>query len=188
MRFSAFDNNADLIATNEFFSIGGGFVVNEKTEVTENVFFKDSRVDHVKKVDPGQLHVENVNLGRIEPQSASATPTGIKPNTKGLGPPGKLRVSQKLLDAALPFHDGVSLLKICEQKNLTIAQVVYQNELKWRSGDEIKARTLSIWNAMNASVINGMTPQDQFLPGPLRGISGFRGDAFFKEQRTRSEL
>jgi len=32
MRFSVFDENGDLLATNEYFSVGGGFVVNEKTE------------------------------------------------------------------------------------------------------------------------------------------------------------
>jgi hypothetical protein len=32
MRFSCFDENGDLLATNEYFSVGGGFVVNEKTQ------------------------------------------------------------------------------------------------------------------------------------------------------------
>lgn len=32
MRFSCFDADGDLIATNEYFSVGGGFVVNEKTK------------------------------------------------------------------------------------------------------------------------------------------------------------
>ena len=32
MRFSCFAENGDLLATNEYFSVGGGFVVNEKTK------------------------------------------------------------------------------------------------------------------------------------------------------------
>lgn len=32
MRFSVFDVNGDLLATNEYFSVGGGFVVNDKTK------------------------------------------------------------------------------------------------------------------------------------------------------------
>jgi len=32
MRFSVFSDNSDLLATNEYFSVGGGFVVNEKTK------------------------------------------------------------------------------------------------------------------------------------------------------------
>ena len=32
MRFSVFGEGGDLLATNEYFSVGGGFVVNEKTK------------------------------------------------------------------------------------------------------------------------------------------------------------
>jgi len=34
MRFNAFGVDGELLATNEFFSVGGGFVVNEKTQGT----------------------------------------------------------------------------------------------------------------------------------------------------------
>lgn len=32
MRFSVFGEDGDLLATNEYFSVGGGFVVNDKTK------------------------------------------------------------------------------------------------------------------------------------------------------------
>lgn len=32
MRFSVFSETGDLLATNEYYSVGGGFVVNEKTK------------------------------------------------------------------------------------------------------------------------------------------------------------
>ena len=32
MRFSCFGEDGDLLATNEYYSVGGGFVVNEKTK------------------------------------------------------------------------------------------------------------------------------------------------------------
>lgn len=32
MRFSCFGEDGDLLATNEYFSVGGGFVVNDKTK------------------------------------------------------------------------------------------------------------------------------------------------------------
>lgn len=32
MRFSVFDEAGDLLATNEYFSVGGGFIVNERTQ------------------------------------------------------------------------------------------------------------------------------------------------------------
>ncbi|KAF9943840.1 hypothetical protein BGZ70_005368, partial [Mortierella alpina] len=45
MRFCAFDDKGDLLATNEYFSIGGGFVVNERTQLAhgENVFYKNEQ-------------------------------------------------------------------------------------------------------------------------------------------------
>lgn len=36
MRFSVFDADGDLLATNEYYSVGGGFVVNEKTKGGNN--------------------------------------------------------------------------------------------------------------------------------------------------------
>jgi Serine dehydratase beta chain len=32
MRFSCFDKDGNLLATNEYFSVGGGFIVNDKTK------------------------------------------------------------------------------------------------------------------------------------------------------------
>ena len=37
MRFSVFDEAGDLLAVNEYFSVGGGFVVNDKTKGEWNV-------------------------------------------------------------------------------------------------------------------------------------------------------
>ena len=51
MRISSFDENGDMTCTNEFFSIGGGFVVNEKTQLEANAFFLDKRTDHTDKVE-----------------------------------------------------------------------------------------------------------------------------------------
>lgn len=32
MRFTVFDEKGDMLATNEYFSVGGGFIVNERTQ------------------------------------------------------------------------------------------------------------------------------------------------------------
>lgn len=39
MRFSCFGEDGDLLATNEYFSVGGGFVVNDKTKGNLPFFF-----------------------------------------------------------------------------------------------------------------------------------------------------
>ncbi|KAJ3226008.1 hypothetical protein HK099_005714 [Clydaea vesicula] len=155
---SAVCKTGELIATNEFFSIGGGFVVNEKTtpitHQKENIFYKDNRIDHVSLNLDSELHIENVTLDS-EKKIISSDTTSIT------------RTESTSISAALPFHDAESLLRVCERENLSIAQVVYKNELHWRSTEEIKARTLNIWNVMNQSIENGISAEEKYLPGTL---------------------
>ncbi|KAL1919292.1 uncharacterized protein VTP21DRAFT_1985 [Calcarisporiella thermophila] len=128
MRFCAFDENGDLIATNKYFSIGGGFVVNERTQLAhgENVYYRD--VEH------------NVTDSRSQ---------------------------QDLAVAALPFKTAEDLLKVCRRENMSIAQVVYENELRWRSAEEIREKTLRIWEVMDESIRNGCLSTEEYLPGKL---------------------
>jgi len=44
MRFSCFGEEGELLATNEYFSVGGGFVVNEKTKGASTVIAGSSRL------------------------------------------------------------------------------------------------------------------------------------------------
>ncbi|KAF8931132.1 hypothetical protein BGZ47_000229 [Haplosporangium gracile] len=134
MRFCAFDNNGDLLATNEYFSIGGGFVVNERTQLAhgENVFYKGEH---------------NKESNKVIPQT---------------------RRNQDLATAALPFSNATELLQLCERENMTIAQVVYENELRWRSAEEIREKTFAIWNTMDNAIKNGCLSSDEMLPGRLR--------------------
>lgn len=136
MRFCAFDTNGDLLATNEYFSIGGGFVVNERTQLNhgENVFYK------------GEQDKETKN-NKVIPQT---------------------RRNQDLATAALPFTNASELLELCKRENMTIAQVVYENELRWRSAAEIREKTFAIWNTMDNAIKNGCLSSEEMLPGRLR--------------------
>ncbi|KAF9196780.1 hypothetical protein BGZ50_007025 [Haplosporangium sp. Z 11] len=136
MRFCAFDNNGDLLATNEYFSIGGGFVVNERTQLAhgENVFYKNEQDKETKG-------------NKVIPQT---------------------RRNQDLATAALPFSNATELLELCKRENMTIAQVVYENELRWRSAEEIKEKTFAIWNTMDNAIKNGCLSSEEMLPGRLR--------------------
>lgn len=118
LRFCAYDQDANLIATNEYFSIGGGFVVNEDTQLDhgENVYYKQE----VRK---------NVVAERRQQDAAVVS---------------------------LPFRNAEELLKVCKRENMTIAQVVYENELKWHSPEEIRSKLLRIWNTMDESIRNGV--------------------------------
>ena len=108
MRFVAFDRSGDKIRSDDYFSIGGGFIV---------------RGD-----EPEPL-----------PQSGE--------------PP-------------YPFTDGAGLLQQTERHGLSIAALVEQNELHWRSATEITARLDAIWQAMRSCVQRGLRTEG-VLPGRM---------------------
>lgn len=66
-----------------------------------------------------------------------------------------------------PFHSGDELLKICRENNLTIAQLMMENEKSWRSEAEIRQGLLHIWSVMQACVERGCQ-QTGILPGGLK--------------------
>ncbi|KAJ3042776.1 hypothetical protein HDV00_006595 [Rhizophlyctis rosea] len=160
MRFSAFSSTGDLLATNEYFSIGGGFVVNDhtKTEGGENAFYMDTRLDHAQKLSP-----EVVEAGKAVPFGHGEQSLPKPQRKKAMAK----RREQKTVVAALPFSNAAELLDVCKRENHTIAEVVYRNELQWRSPEEIRSRVLNIWKVMDQSIVNGISAPEGLLPGHL---------------------
>ena len=66
-----------------------------------------------------------------------------------------------------PFSSSKELLEICQKNNMSIADVMMENEKTWRTEDEIHNRLLLIWNTMKACVKRGCE-QEGILPGGLR--------------------
>ncbi|KQR77127.1 serine dehydratase [Burkholderia sp. Leaf177] len=66
-----------------------------------------------------------------------------------------------------PFTSGSDILKLCERDNLSIAELMFENELTWRQGEEIDAKIQSIWTVMQACVVRGCRTEGH-LPGPLK--------------------
>jgi L-serine deaminase len=134
LRFTVYTEAGDLLATNEFFSIGGGFVVNEKTQVAhgENLFYKSELKERNNEVV------------------------------------AETRKEQDVVATALPFSNAEQLLQVCRRERMTIAQVVYENELQWRNPEEIKAKTLEIWRYMDNSIRSGCLSRETYLPGSIR--------------------
>ncbi|KAJ1991440.1 hypothetical protein H4R33_001361 [Dimargaris cristalligena] len=132
MRFTALDAEGNMLATNEYYSIGGGFVVCEQTQVDhgDNLYYRSY-----------DIHQEKV------------------PDT---------RKTQDAVVATLPFRNAEDLLRVCRRMNMTIAEVVYENELKWRSPAEVQERLFAIWNTMDESIRNGCLSQGKLLPGRLK--------------------
>lgn len=109
MRFSAFDGQGNVLITEVYYSIGGGFIT------TEADFDK---------------------------------------TTEEANPP------------PYPFSTAEQLLNLCQQNNLSIAELMFANELTWRNADEIHKGILAIAKVMDDCIINGCK-HDGTLPGGL---------------------
>ncbi|KAJ2552971.1 hypothetical protein GGH95_005709, partial [Coemansia sp. RSA 1836] len=150
MRFTVFDESGDMLATNEYFSIGGGFVVNEKTQVAhgENVFYRDSKHN--------SLHTSSSSAA-----GEAAGPAAVEPVQMDE------RTQQDLVTAALPFRTGKDLIEMCEREGLSIAEVVFLNELQWRSREDVINSAYRIWSVMDDSIRRGCLSTERKLPGRL---------------------
>ncbi|KAF8325870.1 serine dehydratase alpha chain-domain-containing protein [Cantharellus anzutake] len=161
MRFSVFNVDGDLLATNEYFSVGGGFVVNEKTKVDENLFYKG--------VDKSQ-----VSLSRLsQNHGLGSTPLLGAPGSEDAVKDGKSSLSEsetraKTAQPSYLFHSGASLLSMARKHNLTIAQLVYENELAYYTHDEIHGKLMKIWGVMDNCIRSGVSSPELELPGRLR--------------------
>ncbi|KAJ7576787.1 L-serine ammonia-lyase [Mycena floridula] len=145
MRFSVFDENGDILATNEYFSVGGGFVVNEKTQVDENLFYKG--------VDKTAVHGARLNQHSLSDPVEIRSPGSDA--TKDLHPP-------------YPFESGSSLLALTRKHNMTIAQIVFDNERSFGyTEDDIHEKIFRIWNVMDECIRVGVSTRETILPGRL---------------------
>ncbi|MDQ7746653.1 L-serine ammonia-lyase [Hydrogenophaga pseudoflava] len=66
-----------------------------------------------------------------------------------------------------PFTTGDELLQRCQQSGLSIAQVMWRNELVWRDADTVRAGLLKIWSVMQACVKRGIATEGT-LPGGFK--------------------
>ncbi|KAF8479720.1 serine dehydratase alpha chain-domain-containing protein [Russula ochroleuca] len=145
MRFSVFDDNGNLLATNEYFSVGGGFVVNENTKVDENLFYKG--------VDKSSVH--GARLHQHVHVAESPSVVGREPPSGSEQPP-------------YPFKSGDSLLNLTRVHNMTIAQIVYDNERSFGyKDDDIHDKLMRIWAVMDDCIRSGVHTRETTLPGRL---------------------
>jgi L-serine dehydratase len=59
------------------------------------------------------------------------------------------------IDLPYPFTTGEELLDLCANKQLSISDIMLENEKAWRDEAEIRRRLLDIWHAMQACVKKG---------------------------------
>lgn len=220
MRFRVFDEHGTMLATNDLFSVGGGFVVNgalstgaaapfnsslseashdakdgsipgtqHPKDLAENLFYKEIRRSDAAgdrrtgaEVKPREEEATLLEAGQ---QAAIGGGGGGGPasltttTTTGDGSSTRLAGGDALEDEPArqektapshPFRDARSLLALCHKHNLTIAQLVYENEKSHGyTDDEIYEKVMRIWHVMDHSILEGIqAPLDKPLPGSLK--------------------
>jgi L-serine dehydratase len=83
---------------------------------------------------------------------------------------GADRVVQDSTPVAFPFETGAGLLAACSAKG-RVSDVMFTNELAWRTEEEIRRQLLEIWRVMSACITAGCERDlatEPVLPGKLR--------------------
>ncbi|KAI0481399.1 serine dehydratase alpha chain-domain-containing protein [Xylaria cf. heliscus] len=203
MRFTVFDDEGTMLATNDLFSVGGGFVVNGALSKASNLPSANQQAAEINQPESKDLQIENSGgspadlaenmfykeIRRADAAGGRRTGSEIKPlesadELAALVDPQSIRphASSAAVDAIpsdtetgaqkprYPFRDGESLLALCNKHNLTIAQLVYENEKSHGYTDEeIHEKLLRIWDVMDQSILEGVqAPLDTTLPGSLK--------------------
>ena len=111
MRLSAFNSEGNELYSNTYYSIGGGFVIDE-SEATADA--------------------------HLVPQ----------------------------VELPYEFNNAAELLKLCQDNNLRVSELMMENEKVWRSEEEIRHGLIDIWAAMKDCIANGLHKEGT-LPGGL---------------------
>jgi len=80
---------------------------------------------------------------------------------------GADRIVEDTTELPYPFNTAGELLAITREHNMSISDVMFENEKMWRSEDEIRAGMLEIWLVMKACVQRGCE-QKGVLSGGLK--------------------
>jgi L-serine deaminase len=213
MRLMVFDQEGNMLATNDLFSVGGGFVVNgalstaataaaaapsssiqssggapgdtrepqaegsagHPVDLAENMFYKE-----IRRADAAGDRRAGAEIKPFE--DAEDGTAGLLEAGQGvpgvLSPVASVAVDTETVSTRgsaqqqprFAFRDANSLLALCNQHNLTIAQVVYENEKSHGYTDEmIRDKVFRIWEVMDNSILQGVqAPVDATLPGSLK--------------------
>jgi hypothetical protein len=164
LRFTVFDDKGDMLATNEYFSVGGGFVVsvpegyesfviiavvlflhhpelmpsmptvpcwqtqvNKETQTAENLYYRD--------LNPSDAPASRRDQSPISSTDTSSTP--VLPPTSNT----QTNTNNETARTGRPkylFGTADELLRICREGNMTIGQVVWENERAFRGEEEIR--------------------------------------------------
>ncbi|RGP64028.1 putative l-serine dehydratase 2 [Fusarium longipes] len=196
MRFTVYDKDGYVLATNDMFSVGGGFVVNgalsiapqqtlspnapaqvedsdlesaaHPADLAENMYYKEIRRSDAagdRRTGSEVKVLDEATAGPTALLGESAEPTDLSTDVKS-----ETKSTSSSPHPRYPFRDAASLLSLCRKHNLTIAQLVYENEKSLGYTDEdIYRKIFKIWGVMDASILESVQmPPGTKLPGSLK--------------------
>jgi L-serine dehydratase len=112
MTFGAFDAKDEELRSSTFYSVGGGFIVDESAQGSDRIVEDDTKLPY-------------------------------------------------------PFLSAVDLLIHCANHDMSISDLMMENEKTWRSEEEIRHGLLEIWKVMRSCVNNGCR-NEGILPGGMK--------------------
>ena len=112
MTFGAFDAKDEELRSSTFYSVGGGFIVDESARGSDRIVEDDTKLPY-------------------------------------------------------PFLSAVDLLIHCANHDMSISDLMMENEKTWRSEEEIRHGLLEIWKVMRSCVNNGCR-NEGILPGGMK--------------------
>ncbi len=112
MRFTAFDAEGAELRGKTYYSVGGGFVVNEEAAGADRIVEDETPLPY-------------------------------------------------------PFKTSADLLRLCEENQFSISQLMWENEKSWRPEEEIRTGLMRIWDVMQECVRAGISKQG-IMPGGLK--------------------
>ncbi len=80
---------------------------------------------------------------------------------------GAARIVEDNSQLPYPFHSAADLLLHCANHDMSISDLMLENEKTWRSESEIRSGLLGIWKVMRSCVNNGCR-NEGILPGGMK--------------------
>lgn len=136
MRFSVFDNEGTLMATNEYYSVGGGFVVNEQTQgtsspvsaaflrltrsashpVDENLYYRGIDKQTVDTTRRDQTH--GLPVDTLASAGAPALPAASDASTASTSEASAASALAETKPIPYLFRDAAGLLRLTQKHNV----------------------------------------------------------------------
>jgi L-serine dehydratase len=76
-------------------------------------------------------------------------------------------INKSAIVTTYPCHQANAILTYCAQLNLSVSDLIFLNELAWRSKEEINEKALNIWKEIKDCIYRG-THKSGILPGGLQ--------------------